>query len=787
MTKHVVPTDINLPSLDIKSNTWSSQKISSAINSIVEAVVSETDTYLIELDRWGISNNLTNAFDTSTGINSAIQWAYENGYTNVIFPKGEYLIHEDIPILPQSRTIYDLNGAKFRIQDNKIEKYAIFEPTDTEYTTIKNGILQGDRYSHDYYEGAVQWKSNTVYSIGDKVIPVGQIGGETTHGIAQYYFECTSSGLSSTTEPIWESEPIKDGNTVNDGSVIWTAVHSGTHEWGAGIELKGLCRFTVIENCEIYETTGDGIITSGAYNQKGVVYKTNIVEGFINTDTGTIETSDEWIRTNRSYSLTDSQIQSNGYIALYGNGYGKWYFEVKHYNAYFYDIDGNFISVEENVIWNTPIYFPKNADHVYFSINQPMPDLDSIEGDRFAEFRTQSNVEFTVIRNNNIHHTRRTGMALGYCRQVIVENNEIHHVSGAAPECAIDVEDGNWTNQHYHFERNVCHHNGFYDLILFSGVYITVKDNVFSSTCTTNNNVQHSYWTGNKFLQDSRMLAAGEMIMNANYFYGSYLQLTKGKEKLISNCIFENSWLVLDIDTPYTSTISNCRFTTNNNAKLLNMYYKIRFLGEAVIMKDCVFTGTDEILSPTHVMNDVGSGYIFDGVIFHKTKGLALPNGTYENCKFFDLEGNVYNQGQRGELVVKNCMFKNLATNGGLKIKNATNVKIIDNEFTISGKSRYAIKIEDIDNGIIQDNLLQGNDMNYYAVSPLIDVPSSFNGTRLVIARNTFSTNHQTLMAIKTIDAVSVNPIIINDNEMDDCTLNLRPSDHEVDSYYYPN
>jgi len=63
-----------------------------------------------------------------------------------------------------------------------------------------------------YYEakdpGA--WQASTAYSLGDVVRPTTRNG---------YVYECTTAGTSDAAEPTW---PTTVGNTVTDGTVVWT-------------------------------------------------------------------------------------------------------------------------------------------------------------------------------------------------------------------------------------------------------------------------------------------------------------------------------------------------------------------------------------------------------------------------------------------------------------------------------------------------------------------------------------------------------------------------------------
>jgi hypothetical protein len=62
------------------------------------------------------------------------------------------------------------------------------------------------------------WEANTAYTNGD-------IRCSDSLSPRDYYFECTTSGTSGSTEPSWDLTP---GNTTNDGTAVWTTRESGT-------------------------------------------------------------------------------------------------------------------------------------------------------------------------------------------------------------------------------------------------------------------------------------------------------------------------------------------------------------------------------------------------------------------------------------------------------------------------------------------------------------------------------------------------------------------------------
>ncbi|NMH75302.1 right-handed parallel beta-helix repeat-containing protein [Bacillus sp. RO2] len=121
-------------------------------------------SYLIELNRWGIRNDKTAPKETVDGINNAFKWAFENGYKNIVFPKGNYLISQNKSIYPQNNTHYDFGGSRIFIEPNNKERYSIVSIGSSDSTkkahhiTITNGEFIGDRYDHDFSSGGThEW------------------------------------------------------------------------------------------------------------------------------------------------------------------------------------------------------------------------------------------------------------------------------------------------------------------------------------------------------------------------------------------------------------------------------------------------------------------------------------------------------------------------------------------------------------------------------------------------------------------------------------------------------
>lgn len=117
-------------------------------------------SYVLDLDRWQVRNDVIDYTDsvtsqkTSVGINNAIEWASQNGYVEVVLPKGTYLIDEKTPIEPLSYMTLNLGGSTLRIRDNASPSYTILRFTkEQKYSRITNGKIEGDRYTHNYVDG----------------------------------------------------------------------------------------------------------------------------------------------------------------------------------------------------------------------------------------------------------------------------------------------------------------------------------------------------------------------------------------------------------------------------------------------------------------------------------------------------------------------------------------------------------------------------------------------------------------------------------------------------------
>lgn len=139
------------------------------------------DTYTIELDRWDIPNTNTDPIKTTANLQEAIDWAHEKGYSQVILPKGEYLVGEDVNDIYQggidirSNTEFIFSeGAVLTIDTNNKWNYCVLR-LNGDNIIVRDGTIKGERdthvftprtsdgkTAHDEGHGICVWSNNNV-------------------------------------------------------------------------------------------------------------------------------------------------------------------------------------------------------------------------------------------------------------------------------------------------------------------------------------------------------------------------------------------------------------------------------------------------------------------------------------------------------------------------------------------------------------------------------------------------------------------------------------------------
>lgn len=151
----------------------------SIFSSVFNKIRAEDIDYVIELDKFKISNDNTNAKDTTEGINKALEYAKNEGYKTVKLPDGHYSIdtsvvspivlsdgenewtHNRQGIVMQSDMELVMTGVVLEMIPTDDPYYSIFTISNCNNSKVIGGTILGDRYDHNY--------GMTINRIGDEL------------------------------------------------------------------------------------------------------------------------------------------------------------------------------------------------------------------------------------------------------------------------------------------------------------------------------------------------------------------------------------------------------------------------------------------------------------------------------------------------------------------------------------------------------------------------------------------------------------------------------------------
>ncbi|WP_369900595.1 right-handed parallel beta-helix repeat-containing protein [Bacillus manliponensis] len=611
--------DVLLYNNDIKK--WISKPLQDTLS---------TSSYVLELERWNIKNDETAASDTSSGINNALAWAAQQGYTEVVLPRGTYLIDKNIPIEPQSYLTLNLNGSTLKIETNDLASYSIISFHKNQvYARITNGIIQGDKDTHDYSGGGTH---------------------EWGYGIAVGSFLALNEGGSNT-------------------------------------------RFISLDNLDIFNCTGDAITLNSAFGQIKpfpVEVANSFEQGSINTSDGTLTSNNEKIRSKSKIDMKQKEIVKYGYFGFYGNGYGALGADIvcDYYDVFFYDISNNFIVAKVNVQFFDEVGVPKEADYARVVLHQskiPSPENCLIN------VRVPSFPQYTYIEKCNLHHCRRQGISIGGAKHVYICGNDIHHIDGTDPQSGIDIEDGYDLNQYIFIDKNNFYDNKKYNIIVVNGKFIYIVNNSILNTVSTNyvglsinGGADKVIVTGNS-IRLTKVSLSGDTIFSHNNVYGSQINVRAEYENRplhIVNNAFLNCKMVIDTPFPYVVKVDSCHFFNDiNKLNALSKLYQwtLELKNEPQTISNCVFEGQDVFYLNYATAATFKGGWVFESTVFKNVKDPTLFAGTYSECFFTDVGFLRIQSSATQSLELRGCKFISKDINNILfSVDNLSNFKMID-------------------------------------------------------------------------------------------------------------
>ncbi|MBD1379245.1 right-handed parallel beta-helix repeat-containing protein [Metabacillus arenae] len=523
------------------------------------ASVNGSNAYVIELNRWGITQGIPEkpyvsddyymADDNITGINNALKYASDNGYSEVIFPKGEYAICFPQSIRTQPNMVINFSASKLKViydSDNR-------SPLDT----------------------------RPVDSL------VCEFGGTS--------ILCTTPNTHIVNLRLIGDREDRSWINLADERRLENTI---------GIKLGGGSDKSSVKYCNVSHYMADAIFVSFDPYQ-GMPGIGQMEFGEIDT-TGTLVTSADtkMIRTVNFISIPQG-VES---FAMIGLGYApSTSIPSGLYNAYFYNEDGAFVYKQSNIRTRDKVVVPNGASKFKLSwigdgtLDQGLLPNNPAYWAILIKHGISSDV---LIEYNEIHRCHRGGIFLG-ANNVTIRKNHFHN-TGYHGNTDIDglPTFTDFTRYSITTEDHIGHNCKILDnvfentrmAVAMRGEYNDISGNEFKNCTysvvlysqrhvTINKNVSY-YAEMHCYEYDNHHR---NWIITDNIFNYSTLSLPgTGTASTISNNAFaNNSQAVIDIHVLNFSNnsfnnsfiniqnndtvISNCAFTNGAHVDLYNM------------------------------------------------------------------------------------------------------------------------------------------------------------------------------------------------------------------------
>ncbi|PKV51403.1 parallel beta-helix repeat protein [Aquimarina sp. MAR_2010_214] len=195
--------------------------------------------YIIDLSRWDIPNNGTDAGKTTDNLQAAIDWAHQENYSRVVLPTGKYLVGKDVNNIYQggikihSNTEFIFSeGAVLEIDTNNKWNYCVIS-LDGDNIIIRGGTIKGDRDTH-------------IFTPRDSD---GKTAHDEGHGI------CVSNNNNVLIENVKIHALTGDGSLVLDSNDVTFVKNNIYNNRRQGISIVGGVRIEIKDN-EIHHISG---------------------------------------------------------------------------------------------------------------------------------------------------------------------------------------------------------------------------------------------------------------------------------------------------------------------------------------------------------------------------------------------------------------------------------------------------------------------------------------------------------------------------------------------------
>jgi len=209
-----------------------------------------------------------------------------------------------------------------------------------------------------------------------------------------------------------------------------------------------------------------------------------------------------------------------------------------------------------------------------------------------------SSVKHIDIRGNEMFKNRRQGISIVGGENIVIEDNEIHHIQGTAPQFGIDIESEIYFSENIEIRNNYFHHNRGGDIVNFDAKNVLIEDNIIEQG------------EGGNYTDGAVVLwVSEELIMRDNIITA---QLDESKLTWCGVIMYPNENCKLDHAVGYISnnTFTNCGLSMHNGSDL--SINDNDFVNGFVNLKDMVNLKLDN----NKVKRDFGicRNYFFDNV-----------------------------------------------------------------------------------------------------------------------------------------------------------------------------
>ncbi|AZB43582.1 right-handed parallel beta-helix repeat-containing protein [Bacillus sp. FJAT-42376] len=639
-------------------------------------------SYRLELDRWKINNVGQDAVNTSKGINEAIKWARNEGYAELVFPAGTYLIDENNPIHPASYMTLNLNGSTFKIRDNSLSGYAVISYTNQVHARITNGIIQGDRIHHDYksIEGTHEWgmgiRIGTESSANCRFITLDHLE----------IYDCTGDAIS-TSNLFGLLEEYRFGGSFEPGGINPADGKNSAEDNRIRSNIRIDLTKQEIQNFGYFGLYGNG------YGELGSDIQSQYYDLYFFSNTH------EYLSAARMIKFFDEVD------LMEGAAYAK---VVIHQSK---------LPSEKNTLITVRVpQFPRNVSIENCVLHHCRRQGISVTGGKHI-----------YIKSCDIHHISGTDPQAGVDIEDGYDLNQFIYIDG--------------NNFSYISGYNIVAVDGKFIHITNNRMTAITK---YASLAI--NEGADSVIIANNYFDKASSILAGEILLGQNYFYGCSLRIQGiGRQMLLYNNMFHNCGITVSKEMAYTVNFKGCKFFNDQqkSTSFSEFFYTLTLEKQPQIFTDCVFEGPDSNYL-NYIMNGTSDGWIYNhSIFFNLLKTTGLVPGSYTGCKFIGGPGQVCNftLGIPGNTDAKytflNCMFDSNGTDDILSVTaSIKQLTILTSE--IKGSTGRVVKVKNI----FQNFILKGCIIQYSTQSgsgPLVSIDKEFNGKLALIQDNLFN------------------------------------------------